>query len=244
MRIYIAFDDTDVIDCGRGTGKLARWFEERLPHGVSMTGVIRHQLLVADDIPYTSHNSSLCLVAEAPSPDVIPEIIERAAKHIKEHFFEGSDPGLCVAGESDPALNALLDFSKTCLQRKVSQAEAMKAAAGIHLSGHGGTDDGIIGAAAAVGLTHHGMSGRFIECGGRPLRDYPLAVSAGELVKNGLIPVSVGRNSELPADDALIHNGGWLRPRLFTGKAVVPVCRDKKSGEWYCTGKVIYDEKE
>jgi hypothetical protein len=31
MRIYIGFDDTDTLDADRGTGKLARWFEEELP---------------------------------------------------------------------------------------------------------------------------------------------------------------------------------------------------------------------
>ena len=30
-RYYIGFDDTDTLDCGRGTGKLARWFCDELP---------------------------------------------------------------------------------------------------------------------------------------------------------------------------------------------------------------------
>lgn len=33
MRVYVGFDDTDTIDADRGTGKLARRFEDRLPEG-------------------------------------------------------------------------------------------------------------------------------------------------------------------------------------------------------------------
>jgi hypothetical protein len=31
MKLYIGFDDTDNRDADRGTGKLARWFEDSLP---------------------------------------------------------------------------------------------------------------------------------------------------------------------------------------------------------------------
>ena len=66
MRIYIGFDDTDNINANRGTGKLARWFEKELPEGCHMWGVLRQQLLVHDDIPFTSHNSSACVVVDMP----------------------------------------------------------------------------------------------------------------------------------------------------------------------------------
>ena len=33
MRVYVGFDDTDTVDADRGTGKLARWFEQELPEG-------------------------------------------------------------------------------------------------------------------------------------------------------------------------------------------------------------------
>jgi hypothetical protein len=62
------------------------------------------------------------------------------------------------------------------------QAEALHAASGVHISGHGGTNDGIIGAAAAVGLTAKGWNGRFIEYGS--LRDFPERICVSELERS------------------------------------------------------------
>jgi hypothetical protein len=64
--VYIGFDDTDNLDADVGTGKLARRFEALLPEGCRLRGVVRQQLLVDDRIPYTSHNSSACLIVEVP----------------------------------------------------------------------------------------------------------------------------------------------------------------------------------
>ena len=44
MRLYVGFDDTDVAGADRGTGKLARWFETKLPEGVTLWGAVRQQL--------------------------------------------------------------------------------------------------------------------------------------------------------------------------------------------------------
>ena len=93
MRVYIGFDDTDHIDADRGTGKLARWFKRELPEGCRIWGVVRQQLLVHEDIPYTSHNSSACVVVEVEDDSLVEDLISRAAKHIERYSLEGSDPG-------------------------------------------------------------------------------------------------------------------------------------------------------
>ncbi|MCG6536812.1 MAG: hypothetical protein L7F78_19415 [Syntrophales bacterium LBB04] len=83
MRAYIGFDDTDNHDSDFGTGKVARRFENLMPEGCHMWGVVRQQLLFDERIPYTSHNS--------------------AAHHLLDHIKSaapGSDPGLCF-GEGD-----------------------------------------------------------------------------------------------------------------------------------------------
>lgn len=46
MRVFLGFDDTDVVGADRGTGKFARWFEEKLPPGIRLHGVVRQQLPV------------------------------------------------------------------------------------------------------------------------------------------------------------------------------------------------------
>ena len=195
MQIYVGFDDTDTRDSDRGTGKLARWFGNDLPEGCRLYGVVRQQLLLDDLIPYTTHNSSACAIIEAPDPSSMDELIFRAVKHIEQHFIRGSDPGLCVAYENHPALSRLISFGRACATKIVTQREALQAASGIHLSGHGGTNDGIIGAAAAVGLTAYGWGGRFIEFG--KLRDFPEKVPVSDLERSGIAVVSIDRDARI-----------------------------------------------
>lgn len=234
MRVYVCFDDTDNIGAPRGTGKLGRWFEEELPEGCSMSGVVRQQLLVDDRIPYTSHNSAACAVIEAPDISFIPELVERGIAHLERHALEGSDPGICVVAEGTPALAVLMEFGRRAAVEVVTQSAAMKAATGAHLSGHGGTDDGIIGAAAGAGLTAWGWSGRFIEYGG--LRDYPGRVDVAELVAGGMHVLPIDRNVVSPKMSDTVDTADWLRPRLWGGKPCVPVTL-KRPGEWLAIGK-------
>lgn len=233
MKLYAAFDDTDVIDAEFGTGKLVRMLQPKLARGIHMVGVVRHQLLVDDGIPYTSHNSPACAILELESVELVEPLIEIAAGHIEALSSPGSDPGLCIApaGEVTPAL---VDFGHSAGVRRVTQDEARMAAEGVWLSGHGGTNDGIIGAAAAVGLTAYGWEGRFIEYGA--LRDMPDPVSVKALVAAGILPVTLERNVQPPAPGDLIDTQGWLRPRLCGGRAVLPLMQ-KQPGSWYSIGR-------
>jgi len=221
MRIYIGFDDTDNITADRGTGKLARWFENELPEGCRVEGVVRQQLLVDDRIPYTSHNSSACVMVDAPDPSLVTALAARAIEHLKRHSLEGSDPGLCVASEGDAALPRLIAFGRACTARIVTQKEALDASSSSHLSGHGGTNDGIIGAAAAVGLTAYGWGGRFIEFG--KLREFSEKVPVSDLERSGIAVVSIDRDARILNLEEMVDTKGWLRPRLWGGRVVLPV---------------------
>lgn len=237
-RIFVTFDDTDTLDCGRGTGKLARWFEAELPEGCVMWGVVRQQLLVHPDVPYTSHNSSACVVIDALGRLVVPAIVERAIAHLERHAIEGSDPGLCVATDEDERLDVLQAFAERATREVLTQAQAIEAAraAGVHLSAHGGTSDGIIGAAAGTGLTIGGWAGRFIEYGGKKrLRDFPDVVRVGDLMAEGMVVLPVDRNVESARPDDVLHSLGWLRPRLWGGRPAVPVVRIEP-GVWQAIG--------
>ncbi|MHC1729106.1 MAG: hypothetical protein AB9866_24435 [Syntrophobacteraceae bacterium] len=221
IRAYVGFDDTDNPDSDRGTGKLARWFERDLPEGCKVWGVVRQQLLIHEDIPYTSHNSSACVVVDMPDKCLLDDLTLNAATHLEQYALEGSDPGLCVVCESDPALSLLIDFSQKCTNRVMTQKDAMGAAREVHLSGHGGTCGGIIGAAAAVGLTAYGWSGRFIEYG--KLRHLPDSVPVADLEGLNIVVVSLDRDGHVPAPDDLVNTKGWLRPRLWGNRPVLPV---------------------
>jgi tRNA(Ile2) C34 agmatinyltransferase TiaS len=234
IRAYIGFDDTDRSDSDRGTGKLARWFHRELPEGCHIWGVVRQQLLVHEDIPYTSHNSSACVIVEMPEMGLLDDLASRAARHLECYALDGSDPGLCVTHEGDPALPQLIAFSRKCTSQVVSQQDALEATRAMHLSGHGGTCDGIIGAAAAVGLTAHGWSGRFIEYG--DLRDLPETLPVSELSRLDILAVSLDRDGQVPAPADLVHTKGWLRPRLWGGRPILPVIPGE-NGVWESLGE-------
>jgi tRNA(Ile2) C34 agmatinyltransferase TiaS len=234
VRIFVGFDDTDVLGADRGTGKLARWFEAELPPACTAWGVVRQQLLVDDRVPYTSHNSAACVVVEAAEGLVIPELITRAASHIARHFLSGSDPGLCVVAENHPAMDRLAAFGRRAAADLVTQDEARVASAGCHLSAHGGTGDGIIGAAAAVGLTAGGWYGRFIEYGG--LRHLPEELTVADLESRGIMVTSLDRDAPVPRLEDRVEARGWLRPRLWGGRAILPVL-GAGEGVWWAMGQ-------
>lgn len=234
MRVFIGFDDTDNLKADRGTGKVARWFGDALPEGCRMEGVLRQQLLLHEGISYTSHNSAACIVLDVPDASLLECLIERAITHIRHHSLEGSDPGVCVACGSNGNLAPIIAFGRTCTEKIVTQKEAMEAASDLHLSGHGGTNDGIIGAAAAVGLTASGWSGRFIEYG--RLRDFPDLVHVSELNRSNILVVSVDRDATIPAPEDLVYTKNWLRPRLCGSRAVVLVA-PKGNGVWESLGE-------
>ena len=199
-----------------------------------MEGVLRQQLLVHEDIPYTSHNSAACIIVDLADPGVLPTVVANAVAHLEAHSLEGSDPGLCVVREGAPSLAEVIEFGHACTRKIVTQKEALRAAGGAHLSGHGGTNDGIIGAAAAVGLTASGWSGRFIEYG--RLRNLPDVLAVSDLERSAMKVVSVDRDARVPAPGDVVHTKGWLRPRLWGGRAVVLVS-PLGEGVWESVGE-------
>ncbi|WP_034992856.1 hypothetical protein [Beijerinckia mobilis] len=234
MRLLIGIDDTDVLGAPIGTGRLARMFEKKLPAGVRLWGVLRHQLLVDARIPYTSHNSPACVAVDLDNEAQIPDVTQRAREHIKLLASPGSDPGLCVT-VPDHCTPAVIAFGLACTQDIVTQQQARTTAAeaGIHLEGLGGTEDGVIGALAAVALTAYGWSGRFLEFNG--LRRLPDPVSVEALIAHGLLPVALDQDASVPPARAMITTNGWLSPRLWGGRPIVPVSLE--NGSWTAPGK-------
>jgi hypothetical protein len=234
MKIYLGFDDTDSLDSDYGTGKVARWFANDLPDGCRLWGVARQQLLVDDAIPYTSHNSAACLVIESSCDGTLLNVLtDRAVRHLERHAAAGSDPGLCLAAEGSPGLAGLMEFGLSCTRRVVTQEDALRAGPGIHVSGHGGSNDGIIGAAAAVGLTASGWYGRFIEFG--HLRSLPSELRVDELEEQGIRIMAMDRDAPVPKPADRVRTQNWLRPRLLGGQPVLPVVQ-QAPGVWETLG--------
>ena len=99
------------------------------------------------------------LIAKSLSHDWLLDIVDRLRallrRAIRDWFVEGSDPGLCLTERVPPAV---IEFGRRCQRDVVAQREARDLAArhAICLEGLGGTEDGVIGALAAVGLVAGG----------------------------------------------------------------------------------------
>jgi len=161
--IWIGLDDTDNLQ-SRGTGRLAREIAATLAAEYPVLGVTRHQLLVDPRVPYTSHNSSAAIALDVDGDLNLPALFERLCKMILADFQPGSDPGLCLAAQ---APEAITEFGRRAQRELVHQAEARRLAQeqNLLLAGLGGTQDGVIGALAAVGLAACGEDGRYLLVG-------------------------------------------------------------------------------
>jgi hypothetical protein len=163
VKILLCIDDTDNAD-SPGTGhlaaRLASLIEARRYGNVGF--VTRHQLLVHPEIPYTSHNSSMCLDADVDE-GALGAVIDTSAEFLARESAPGSDPGLCILrSERLAQRDALVDFGMTAKTCIVSKTDAIDLARrlDIHLSEHGGTGLGVIGALAGAGLRLGGNDGR------------------------------------------------------------------------------------
>lgn len=166
MKIYLCIDDTDNID-SKGTGSIAQEIASLIENnGWGNCGSItRHQLLVHPDVPYTSHNSSMCFIAEINEGDY-ESVVNGAISLLERESAEGSDPGLCIfVPERLPQIRhqKIIEFGLKAKREVLTKQDAYQLAESlsVHLSEHGGTGQGVIGALAGVGLRLTGNDGRF-----------------------------------------------------------------------------------
>ena len=164
LRILIGIDDTDNLDSpGSGTAaeNLAMALESHnLAH---CEGITRHQLLVHADIPFTSHNSAMCIPATCEARR-LADVISFGRSFLENSSADGSDPGLCVViDDSHLDKDSLISFGQNAKQKVLDKqaAYALADALGVCLSEHGGTGGGVIGALAATGLRMCGNDGRY-----------------------------------------------------------------------------------
>lgn len=224
--LLIGIDDTDDL-WSPGTGRRARALLRELATAGLGTpaGATRHQLLVDDRIPYTSHNSSACLAWRSTdgNPDAVAaRVIELAGKFLERLCPTDADPGLAVAvpcrlDDTTP----LIEFGYRSKREVLHPNEARELAAGlgVHLSGHGGTEGGVLGALAAVGLHLSGNDGLFITLPG--LEELPTEASIDELPARAAIDVARDADGHRPEPGECIELGDWVRPVLIDGQAVL-----------------------
>lgn len=163
--ILVGIDDTDSLE-SRGTNKLARELARQVSSKYRCRAIVRHQLLFDERIPFTSHNGSACLWLESRNGDATADDLAALFDDLRagmlSDFIAGSDPGLCLATH---AANDVIAWGQRCQREIVTQAEAHEIATqcGARLEGLGGTNGGVIGALAAIGLTATGNDGRLVQ---------------------------------------------------------------------------------
>ena len=175
--------------------------------------ILRHQLLFDPRIPYTSKNGSASIQLERKADVALSQVIDDCRAEMRARFNEGSDPGLCVTESVPESVRA---FGERCQRDIVTQTDARQLAAAhdIHLEGLGGTQGGVIGALAALGLAAGANDGRVVNLG----------EWSDDL--DGLQPVAVIQargieirqlSSQTLVADGIVDVGGHLRPNRRKG---------------------------
>jgi hypothetical protein len=128
-----------------------------------VSDITRHQLFVSRWIPYTSHNSAACIRLQMSRQADISKIHALCGAFLRRESAAGSDAGLCIAPLASVS-RVVREFGLSAKKTVLSQAEARTLARveGLVLEGYTGTQGGVIGALAAVGLRAAGTDGRFL----------------------------------------------------------------------------------
>lgn len=239
-RILLGIDDTDIIG-SRGTGFLSRQLAAGLETNElgQVIGITRHQLFVHPDIPYTSQNSSACLMIKS---NKVEEIQKYAEEYLIENCPDGSDAGLCIL-PNEIHIDEIIEFGFQAKKRvlKIEDAYDIALRNGIYLKGFLGNKQGVIGALAAVGLRSSGEDGRYIWLKGvKELRELKQDVYSASELKDMLYldEVSTLTNGQA-SDNERIMGSDWIRPVLKDNKIILIVEKTKnnKDYEWKVASK-------
>jgi len=236
--IYIGLDDTDTA-ATRGTNQLARLIVQAVSDRFRCVWIARHQLLFDPRVPYTSKNGCASIVFEPRkdenSPGDVSSLLARIEAIMRAEFIAGSDPGLCLLERQtadrvnmNRAIFELTNFGRRCQRELVCQAEARELAAAhdIPLLGLGGTEDGVIGALAAVGLAMSGADGRVVQLG-EAAEDLSGLQSIDALAARGVAVRTRAENAAVAS--GVVDVGKKLRPNL-RGERFVLFVEPARSG--------------
>ncbi|WP_166827316.1 hypothetical protein [Thalassoroseus pseudoceratinae] len=215
----VGLDDTDTLT-SPGTNRLAKEIVDELSDRFTCEMILRHQLLDDPRVPYTSKNGSASIWLRAcphveSSPEALRDELQDRMRHgLQTRFVTGSDPGLVVTTRVPPAV---VEFGKRCQREVVRQPDARELAneCGLMLEGLGGTEDGVIGALAAIGLAATRSDGRIVRLGDR--RDEingPHAVT--ELHNRGVVVREM--SNQRIVNSGTVEVGKKLRANLRDGQ--------------------------
>ena len=231
--IYVGIDDTDIVG-SPGTNQLARKIVRRLGNVAKGAIVCRHQLFRDPRVPYTTQNGSASI--QLPRGGEIPraELTAAIREEMRAFFVEGSDPGFAVATGASDDMDAFAARVKTDIVSQ-SDARAVAERSGCHLEGLGGTNQGIIGALAAVAFAAAGDDGRVVHLDRWPWPDPFSGVQPVSAVRaRGIAEIRTTSGVEFTGE--VVDVGKHLRPNWRGGRVVLFVEPPADSGApWRAT---------
>jgi hypothetical protein len=221
-RYLVGIDDTDN-PVSRGTGHLVRDIGAHLAAAgiAEVHGISRHQLFFDPRIPYTSHNSSLCLDAEIALAR-LADLTEYCRGYLRAESARDADAGLCIVAWSEVSA-AVIAFGRRAKTEIVTQLEARALAVreGILLEGLTGDEGGVIGALAAVGLRKTDNDGRFNWR--RGVREVEPLITVEKLLRTTGIDAVESISGRAVKTEDIIDVRPWPRAILAEGRAVLLV---------------------
>jgi hypothetical protein len=222
--IYVGIDDTDTLD-DPGTNQLARHLVRELAGQFRGRMILRHQLLEDPRVPCTKKNGCASIELEPMTSCSVAELIELLRENMIAWCPQGSDPGLCVT-ESVPT--GVIEWGLRCQRELVTRQQARQVAADcrIYLEGLGGTEDGVIGALAAVGLMATKNDGRVVYFGNAAEDWYDVTgcLEIDEIHNRGVDEVRTEGGELITA--GIVDVGKRLRPNFRQGKIVLYIARN------------------
>ncbi len=254
VSLVLCVDDTDDETKSTSTGKVAGCIAAVVKDlgGVVRLGTTRHQLLLREDVPYTSHNSSMAFEACLPA-NRIDELRKRSLEVLAAECVSTADPGLALAlppageargGAKVSLLDEVVAFGKRAKLEYCSKESAYELAARIpwlSLSEHGGDGQGVVGALAGVGLRLSGSDGRFrgrcdlfkqLGIDADADADVDVTASVADVAavlsrrKHGPVRVIDAAGAAFP-DDALVRLISDAKP-IYLGGSLSIVCRRER----------------
>lgn len=242
MKLYVCVDDTDDLTKSTSTGKISDMIAKKLVEmgGTLEKGVTRHQLLLHEDIDYTSHNSSMCMVLEIEGVEVA-ELKAQAEKILKANMAATSDPGLCFCRlDQMHQPDRLIAYGKRAQKEVIKKEEAYALASeigGTILEEYGGTGIGVIGALAGIGLRLSGCDGTFRGGKGSEYAGQSFSVSQWK-TKMGIEQVLDFYGKEL-SEDTVIFVEKQLKLAMLDHKKTLIAAR-RNEGYVACTKQDLY----
>ncbi len=208
-----------------------------------LRGISRHQLFVHPNIPYTSHNSALCLDLDwCGGPRPLSHLARITREYLTAQSATGSDAGCCIAcfDEVNPEVVAFGQRAKVAVLDQ-TEARGLARRTGLVLEGVTGDEGGVIGALAAVGLRKTGNDGRFVWVKG--VRELNGVTTVANLLATTGIDLIQPSTDELVDGAERIRVEPWPRPVLLNDKAVLLVVRGSCDDcEWRLVPREVVKE--